>query len=508
MNVALSAALPVATPREARRRRLFTLVAALLAAIYGARVLVAATVWIFDPDVWWVAAAGREILTTRLVPTQNLFSFVEPAHPWVMHEWLLGVPYAFLVERMGPAGFALVALGVAASALLLIVWATVGRARLLLVGLAMASVALCCFGDRFLTARPTHIALLFPLLLTPVAFGSRFSRESILVAATVECIWTNSHGSFPLGIAVLAAGALDQPIDRARRILGTVVAASMTFVNPYGLSLHRLVLGYAGGNDGIYREIHQHITEFDSILRSSAVDPRQQAALAALSVVVIGMFFARKYRARAVLCALLIGMAIRQARQCEVAGLLTCSLIVPYLDGLLEGVQFASLDVPGLRRKMALILTLPPIAVGIAAFAMTYRSRTPDEWLGEGAPFVHVVEATPDDARAFVPFHDAGQAIWYGWPRGIRVYYDPRNDCYDAATFRSFRELEFGPLSADAGTKLSQAGADTAIVPRGAPLAERLAEDDSWTRVRGEGDWLLYRTAPESLVRKLRLAEP
>ena len=47
-----------------------------------------------DPDVWWVAAAGREMLRTGGVLRHNLFSFTEPDHAWLMHEWLLGPLYA------------------------------------------------------------------------------------------------------------------------------------------------------------------------------------------------------------------------------------------------------------------------------------------------------------------------------------------------------------------------------------------------------------------------------
>jgi hypothetical protein len=494
MDVALPAVLPAAGPQEARRRRLFTWAGALVVAIYVPRAIYTATMSVFDPDVWWVAAAGREIMKDGAVPTQNLFSFVEPAHPWVMHEWLLGPAYALLLQRFGPAVFALVALGTFLAGVVIVVRSTIGRARFPLVGLLLASTALCCFSARFLTARPPHVALLFALLLTPLAFAPRFPRTSILVAVVAECLWTNVHGSFPLGIVILAFGALEQPADRTNRILGTALAALATFVNPYGLSLHRLVLGYVGGDDGIYGEIHQRIVEFQSIFRSTAVGPVELVVLAALSVGVVGMFRVPKYRARAVFCAALIAMSIRQARHCELAGLLSCILLVPYLDDVFERKSLASLTDSTLRRQMSLLFVVPSIVLVVGTFVVQYRSRTTDEWLGDTAPVVRLIDAAPDDAHAFVPFHDAGYAIWYGWPRGIRVYFDPRNDCYSVAAFRSFSAFEFGPLGADAGAKLAAAGADTAIVRTGTPLAERLAQDDRrWTRVRADGDYFLYR---------------
>ena len=60
----------------------------LVAALFAALTLVA-TKPIADPDVWWVAAAGREMMAQGHVPLTNLFSFADGAHPWIMHEWLL-----------------------------------------------------------------------------------------------------------------------------------------------------------------------------------------------------------------------------------------------------------------------------------------------------------------------------------------------------------------------------------------------------------------------------------
>ena len=68
--------------------------------------LVAGLYELHDPDVWWVAAAGRERLLHGALPTTNLFSFTDPSHPWVMHEWLLAVPYAWMLGRLGPPAFA------------------------------------------------------------------------------------------------------------------------------------------------------------------------------------------------------------------------------------------------------------------------------------------------------------------------------------------------------------------------------------------------------------------
>lgn len=57
---------------------------------------------VFDPDVWWVAAVGRDEILRGHLPRTNGYSFVDGAVPWVMHEWLLGAPYALGLARFCP----------------------------------------------------------------------------------------------------------------------------------------------------------------------------------------------------------------------------------------------------------------------------------------------------------------------------------------------------------------------------------------------------------------------
>src|ERR1700735_5280971 len=176
---------------------------AIAACTLASAMVVAAVTPIVDPDVWWVASAGREILARHAVPRENLFSFVEPSHPWIMHEWLFGAPYALGLERFGPAVFNAIALAVLGMAAALLALGTIGRARHASVGLLMLLGAIVLFGGRFLLARPTGVALLFPIALSLVAFAPRFTRASAVVAAGIELVWANAHGSFPIGVVIL-----------------------------------------------------------------------------------------------------------------------------------------------------------------------------------------------------------------------------------------------------------------------------------------------------------------
>src|SRR3954467_1656146 len=96
----------------------------LLAVAFIAFAYTAAALPANDPDAFWVAAVGRWMLEHRAVPWENGFSFVDGSHPWVMHQWLSGVPYALGLSAYGPAFFAGVAVAAAAAATAMLVIGT------------------------------------------------------------------------------------------------------------------------------------------------------------------------------------------------------------------------------------------------------------------------------------------------------------------------------------------------------------------------------------------------
>ncbi len=412
----------------------------LVAALYATAAVTVAATPLIDPDVWWVAAAGREMFANGRVPTQNVFSFVEPAHAWLMHEWLLGPPYAWALEHAGPCAFVAIALVALAADLAIVLAATLGRSRHVVAGLFMAFCAVGGFGSRFLSARPTGLALVFPMAIALLAFAPRFPVASVAAAAAIELVWTNAHGSFPLGIVLLALAAFDQKTDRAHRVAAVAAAAGVTGINPYGTALYGFVWNYFRGQDGIYREIHAHIVEFGTLVSAwgGTVGPANVAAFAVFLVLALFALLDRRHRLRAAFCVAMLILSSRQVRHLELAGLLTCFLLVPFVDDLAERWRLPGIESRAWRWRAAAVILVPACALGIGLFAYEHRHRSPEGWVSQGPDLVASIGEVPGGARLYAPFQWAGLAIWYGFPRGIEVFFDPRNDCYSAESFREF----------------------------------------------------------------------
>jgi len=455
---------------------------------------VVATTKLYDPDVWWVAAAGREMFASARIPRENLFSFTEPHHAWLMHEWLLGPPYALGLERLGPAFLVFCGLLVSSVGLFFILAGTVGRARHAGAGLALALVSVLFFGARLLSARPTGVALLFPLALCLVAFAPRLSAGGALLSVAVELVWTNAHGSFPLGLVLLAVAWLDADADRRLRLGTLVLALLVTVVNPNGLSLYGFVVGYAFGDAGIYRMIHGQIMEFRSIVGAwgSTVGPMDLVGLALLLALSGAAAVVAKHRVRASFCLLLLVGALAQVRHVELAGLLGCQMMVPWVDELWERFRL----VPAGEAQRPVVsyrwLLAPPLVVGLGLFLFSTVRRPAGELLARGPALLHGLRSVREGSHLYVPFSEAGVAIWYGFPRGVGVFFDSRNDCYSPETWRSFLLLgERGTPKPIARQILDRSHTDAVLIPEGHPLSF-LGDEPGWAPQFAEGSWSLY----------------
>jgi hypothetical protein len=461
-----------------------------------------------DADVWWVAAAGRQMLATGAVPRTNGWSFVEPDHPWVMHEWLFGPPYAWGLGSLGPRFFALVAAGAFSLTGALVLAATVGRARHFAVGCVAALVAVVLFAHP--TARPTWVALVFPAAMALLAFRETLGRVAAGACVVVELVWANAHGSFPLGVVLLGAGAWAGAIDRRRRIAVSLAAAAVTLVNPYGLRLHALVLDYLLASPGHGIGDLTPIAEYAPLWDVRYFAVHSVAAIALLAALVLSAVWALRdvaHRARAALVLALVPLAVVHARFAPTLAIVAAIVLLPALDDAVARTRLAAHAGARWRPSRAMLGVYSCLLAGIAAAAFaTVASRPPDAWIDPalgGASFVRLASRLPDGARVVTPFRSAGLVLWLAAPQGVRVFYDSRNDPYSA----EMRHVGLTLLERPAGAILDELelrGTTHALVPSPrdveAPLRRgydgALAAAPGWWTQARNGDWCLYARRP------------
>jgi len=485
------------------------LLSIVLLAALGASLIVAclaaATLPVFDPDVHWLAAAGRQLLASGHVPSANVFSYTAPNYPWVMHEWLLSPLYAWLLETLGPSGFPLLALAATLGMAVVQLQLTVGRAQNRLAGLLVAFLTAGVFLSLMASPRPTVVARLFPLGILLLATTPRFHLRHAIAAVLLQCVWANAHGSFPLGVVLLLVGAADADHARSLRSRTAIAAACISLLNPAGWKLVALSFGYLVGSSETLALVHAHIREFRSAL-ILLDDPWPFFELGGLAIVFAFSLHAlahRRHRARALLALALCVMALLQARHVMLAILLGGPLLLPEVESVLAG-RGARLPLPSARVLIPL-LVLPAAFMASSAWFLQRSEFESGQWVAPslgGESFARLAARLPDGAHVYTHFGVAGRLIWLASPRGVRVFYDSRNDCYPPDVVREAFELADPEIAPErALSVLASRGTDTALLGPYGGLGAIFAASPDWTSDVSDGAWRIWRRSarPEQI---------
>lgn len=450
-----------------------------LALSVGLVALQAAAAPLWDADLWWLLRAGEDLLREGAAPHHNRYGFTAPSHPWVMHEWLLGAAGASLTRALGLPGVALLRVA-AVLTVGAFAWRTALRGARPLAAAAAVGALFALFGGRFESARPLGLAYAPAMVVLWAAFAPTLRARHALAATLATALWTNAHGSFPLALVTLAAGAWESP--HRHRLALLAACAAVTLVNPYGPRMHDLVARYLNGVDGdAVAVVHQRIVEWWPLHRAPLRMYGPAELLGYTAVVALWLRALRhpRWRPRAVFGLALCAMALRHQRHLQLAGLLSLPLLAPIVA-------------PGARAPTP---RARGVFVGVAAAALVLwaalaRARPTASWVNptrDPGDFSRLHAALPRDARVFVTLPFAGYAVFL---RGPGVFFDPRNDCYPAAVLRDALDLDEGLLAPQAAQRMLQArGTSHAIAWCEGRAARSLS---AWTRARQEGALCLW----------------
>jgi hypothetical protein len=205
-----------------------------------------------DPDIWWHLADARILTTTHHFIRTEPYSFSVAGEPWVNPEWLSEIPFWLGYKSFGLAGIYLVN-WLALSANLLLVY---GRSsRLSMQPFAALCMAALGFMMMTLNDGPRTFLIAYLAMSAEMAIleaAGRGKTRLLWLLPPLFCVWVNLHGSWLIGLALLALyilcgmfsftkGAFEQDGfsagDRNRLLLVLAASLAALFVNPYGWRL-------------------------------------------------------------------------------------------------------------------------------------------------------------------------------------------------------------------------------------------------------------------------------
>lgn len=204
-----------------------------LAAAVGALVALASAILpAGDPDVFWHLALGREVLSGG-PPRVEAYSWTAAGTPLLTDQWLGQALFALSYELAGWKGVVVLRALAGGAVVALTAFAAQGERARPLVAIVATLPAIFLLRGVW-TERPQLLALvLFAALLVLLRAALRGDGRALWACVPLFLLWANVHGSYALGLAVLAPVALSQ---RRRVALFALAAAALaTLATPAGL---------------------------------------------------------------------------------------------------------------------------------------------------------------------------------------------------------------------------------------------------------------------------------
>jgi hypothetical protein len=485
----------------------------------GARTLLA------DGDSGWHIRTGQWILANHRVPVSDLFSFSRPGQVWFAWEWLADIVWAWLVAHGGLATLVLFcALLIAATYTLL--YRLARRKANPLIALAVTMIATAASSVHWL-ARPHLFTLLFVVLFYIVLERERDGRRQVfgapflvlLPAATV--VWTNLHGGFVAGIAMIGAYAVGELLRMAfaaaaperreawcaarRYLLASFFCLAASLVNPYTYHLHVHVFQYL--RDPFQSD---HIAEFLTVSFHHPLAIFFEILLLA-GAATAAWNLSRRSFIEPVLIALWAHAALLSARNIPLFAIVAAPPVAAALERWIESLALSNtaawfraasrryLDAAaGLAETEAISRWHPVSALAaLAVAALLFAPNPPAKFRAEFDPksfpaaAVDALRAGPP-ARIFA-YDQWGDYLIYRLYPSTRVFLDGRSDFYGDDFENDVIDIE--TVKYDWEKTLNKFDIDTILLSPGAPLAGALKESARWRLVYDDGVALVFRSA-------------
>ena len=198
-----------------------------------------------DPDYGWHVENGRRVLDGTAFSGRDLYSWTATGD-WVVHQWLTEAGMSTVHDSLGAS---------ANSILAALLWTTafyLVAIRLRSRGFGWPSTILTVVLGFFCTmmsagVRPQVLELVYLasllLLVDRYLTGSVGRRGFVALTVLLAVLWVNTHGSFPLLMAVtgLTAAGLLVAGNGHWRVMAAVTAACMlaALLNPWGWTIYQ-----------------------------------------------------------------------------------------------------------------------------------------------------------------------------------------------------------------------------------------------------------------------------
>ncbi|MGH9645428.1 MAG: hypothetical protein ACRD4E_01315 [Bryobacteraceae bacterium] len=450
-----------------------------------------------DPDLWWHLRTGQLIWTNRAVPRTDLLSFTTGQYAWVPQEWLSQLSI-YIAWRAADYRGLMLWLCLLTAALLVFQYVLCslysGNAKVACLG----ALVTWFFATVGLAIRPQVLG--FTLLVCELLIlhlGRARDRRWFYLLPFLFAIWVNTHGSFFLGLIVLAmvlataslnvrAGLLQsRPFDPAQRktlMWAAALSVAALFVNPVGWPL----LAYP------LRTIFDQRMQLDAVTewQKLSFDDVRAFGLLTLAGAILLIALVRRtvlFVDEVALLAVAFGMAVVHQRLLFAWGIVAAPILCRQFADVWDGVP-----PPRARILPNAILTFGSLALAVAAFP------------GQSALVAQVNRGNPVEAVDFIHrSHLAGRMLneyayggYLSWALPEqKVFIDGRADVYAwTGVFEDYGR--WATLRDDPNRLLYKYRIDFCLLSKAAPMARMMSYLPGWSERYSDSQSVIFTRDP------------
>jgi len=443
----------------------------LIAAVIGAGAVVVLIILLclqrlWSVDYWWLWKTGQYILEHG-VPRLDPFSYTNPGHQRLELRWGFCVALYWIAQTFGHSA-TIIAKAPIVLGMFAMSWAAAMRPRAILTGAVVVLIAAMASSQRLVVRPETISYALMAAYVLLIARRLEGPTRWVWLLPVLQVVWVNTHGLFPLGIAVVGAWLTAELIestpallarrglgeDARRRLrqsaamLGATIAASA--INPYTWEAFRLPLIqlwaiHGSAQKGFIAELN---SPFDYGLGFTALWYYH-----ALAVLVVVSAAVNGFRVRPFWLILILSQYYLSATAIRNIPLF-CIVAVPFVIRNLSDSRL--LARPAMIRAIG--FARPAVAAMLVAFcAWQARELVTDRFAvrqGDTNQFGlgFAAHRWPDVACDFLestgeqgPIFNSLSSGSLLLARGFRVFIDPRMEVYEDGVLGEYVELTRSP---------------------------------------------------------------
>ncbi len=462
-------------------------------------------------DLFIALAGGRDILAGKLGAPDD-WSYTTEGRVWLNQNWGSHVLFYLTHAAAGPHGL----LALKAVLLALGTWCLAVAARVraadwpTAILIAAASFAA---GRSYVDLRPSLVGLVLATAVLAALARATTRAAWLWVAAALVGAWANAHGSFLLGIGLLALFTLTVGIGTPRLLgpaLGaTVLAVALAaFANPFGLE--NLTHPFVVGSSEPWRTVAEWVPLFATDV--STFGSRWEICAAVAAFVVLGLAHllvgrggstaddAHERPARGlvvfdvVLVAVAVAMAVQARRFVPLALVALAAPLAAELAWWQRKLATAwVIRVVATACGVAALVAAPPVARRYAAGNPVFGGLSTFERMVDAPTFpaeaAEFLRANGIGGRAYAAWEFEGFLRWTETP--VTVLIGGRaQQVYDEAILQLHKDLRAGAAQAAAALKAYRV--PLAILPLTAPYSLPLGqlvygEESPWVYIYCDG---------------------